>query len=82
MAALLAAIGVGTAAVVTTGGTAGSAIMFLGAVGSSVGAGLTVGDVTITAVEIVALAIAIRLLMTYNQKVKSIDMKNSTVEFE
>ena len=56
--------------------------MFLGAVGSSVGAGLTVGDVTITAVEIVALAIAIRLLMTYNQKVKSIDMKNSTVEFE
>ncbi len=82
-AALLAAIGVGTAAVtVATGGTAGPAIMCLSAVGSTVGVGLTVGGVTITAVEIAALAIAIRLLMTYNQKVKRIDMKNGTVEFE
>ena len=82
-AALLAAIGVGTTAVtVATGGAAGPAIMCLGAVGSTVGVGLTVGGVTITAVEIAALAIAIRLLMTYNQKVKRIDMKNGTVEFE
>ena len=82
-AALLAAIGVGTTAVtVATGGAAGPAIMCLGAVGSTVGVGLTVGGVTITTVEIAALAIAIRLLMTYNQKVKRIDMKNGTVEFE
>lgn len=82
-AALLAAIGVGTAAAtVATGGAAGPAIMCLSAVSSTVGAGLTVGGVTITAVEIVAVAFTIRLLMTYNQKVKRIDMKESRVEFE
>ena len=83
-AALLAAIG-GTAAVATvaSGGSAPAAMAIsAGVVAKAVGAGLTIGGVTIGVAEIIAIAISIRLLMTYKQEVESIDFKQGTVKFK